>query len=416
MTTKDPNGQSWNVGLGEALSITLGALKQMPAVNLPLLETVGLVAAEDVFAVADCPSAGSALRDGYAVVSRDLEGASPTRPVRLRVVGTYGAGDRGVASIGPGLAMKVMTGARLPGGADTVIEIEATREEHGYLLCPKNAAPGEHVLDRGSDVSAGERLAAKGDPLTPGLAGLLAAGGVHRVPVIPMPRVGVVAIGDEVVPPGMPLQPGQVYASNLVTLCSWLRLFGIEARSAVAKDHADTLRETFTEMLSWADVLLTSGGAWKSERDMTVRVLEELGGNTLFRGVRMIPGKAVAFGTLQEKGIFFLPGGPPANEMAFLQIALPGLLHMGGKRPMPFPLQEARMADTIKGDMSRTRFYHATLERRGGEWWAFPLRTKSRLRSEAWAHAIIQVPEGVSVLCRSDRADVQFLCWVKSLA
>jgi len=402
-------GREYDIGLKEALSITLGALKQVSPVTLPVEEACGRVAAEDLFAPVDCPSAASSLRDGYAVILKDIEEASEAKPVRLRVAGTSAAGDLRDQAIEPGVAIKVLTGARLPEGADAVVAVEYAREEDGHVLFYEDAPAGRNVLFQGTDVASGERVAAKGEILTPGLTGLLAAGGLHRVPVVPMPRVGVVATGDEVVAPGRVLKSGQLYASNLVTLYSWLRHFRMEGKTAVVRDHPDAIREAFSAMLSWADVLLTSGGAWKSERDLTVRVLEETGCRVMFHRVRIGPGKAVAFGMIREKAVFCLPGGPPSNEMAFLQIALPGLLQMGGRPPVPFRIKEARMAETVRGDMDWTQFLHATLEKRDGEWWVAPQRLKSRLQSQARADALIRIPEGVRAIGAGERVEVQAL-------
>jgi len=177
--------------------------------------------------------------------------------------------------------------------------------------------------------------------LTPALTGLLAAGGLEQVKVYPSPRVAVVATGDEVIAPGHPLQPGQLYASNIVTLYSWLHHFGMSGETAVVRDRPDELEMTFQKLLSRNDALLTSGGAWKSERDLTTRVLDEMGWEMFFHRVRIGPGKAVALGILDGKPIFCLPGGPPSNEMAFLQIALPGLLQMAGRPHNTLPIERS---------------------------------------------------------------------------
>ena len=401
--------ERYDIGLEEALSITLGALKRVSPVALPVDETCDLTAAEDLFAIVDCPSVTSSLKDGYAVVSKDIEAASEAHPVKLKVTGTSAAGDATDKSVEPGLAIKVLTGAKLPRGADAVIAVEFTREQDNHILCHKNALPGRNVLFCGTDVKSGERVVSEGEMLTPALTGLLSAGGVHRTKVFPMPRVAIVATGDEVVAPGHRLKPGQLYASNLVTLHSWLRHFNMEGKTAVVRDHPDEIRKALSAMLSWADVLLTSGGAWKSERDLTVRVLEEMGCRLMFHRVRIGPGKAVAFGMIGRKAVFCLPGGPPSNEMAFLQIALPGILQMAGKAPMPFRMKKVRLTETIRGDRHWTQFLQAALEERCEEWWAVPQQLKSRLQSQARAEALIMVPEGVDVLEAGDMIEVQVL-------
>jgi len=401
--------KKYDIGLEEALSMVLGTLKRPSPVDLPVDEVCDLIAGEDLFAAADCPSATSSLKDGYAVVSKDIEGASKDHPVRLRVTGMSAAGDNSSGFVEPGSAIKVLTGARLPQGADAVISIEFTREQANQVLCLKNAEPGRNVLSRGTDVETGGLVVSKGEMLTPALTGLLAAGGVHQVPVFPSPRVAIVATGDEVVAPGGPLKPGQLYASNLVTLNSWLRHFGFPVKSRVVKDDPKEIRRTFTSMLSDADALLTSGGAWKSERDLTVRVLDEMGWELIFHRVRMGPGKAVAMGMLDEKPVFCLPGGPPSNEMAFLQLALPGLFQIAGRSPIPFGIEKVRLASGVGGDFTWTQFYQAILERRGEEWWGVPLKMKSRIQSQARAKALIKVPEGVDRIEAGDMIEVQVL-------
>jgi len=401
--------KKYDIGLEEALSMVLGTLKTLTPVALPVDEVCGLIAAEDLFAAADCPSATSSLKDGYAVVSKDIEEASKDHPVKLRVTGMSAAGDSTSGAVEPGSAIKVLTGARLPQGADAVISIEFTREQANQVLCLKNAEPGRNVLSRGTDVETGDLVVSKGEMLTPALTGLLAAGGVYQVPVFPGPRVAIVATGDEVVAPGGPLKPGQLYASNLVTLNSWLRHFGFPVKSRVVKDNPKEIRRTFTSMLSDADALLTSGGAWKSERDLTVRVLDEMGWELIFHRVRMGPGKAVAMGMLDEKPVFCLPGGPPSNEMAFLQLALPGLFQIAGRSPIPFGIEKVRLASGVGGDFPWTQFYQAILERRGEEWWGVPLKMKSRIQSQALAKALIKVPEGVDRIEAGDMIEVQVL-------
>ena len=403
--------KKYDIGLEEALSMVLGNLKRLSAVALPVDEVCDLIAAEDLLAAADCPSATSSLKDGYAVASKDLKGASKEHPVKLRVIGMSAAGDNTSGTLEPGLAIKVMTGARLPQGADAVISIEFTREQAEQVLCFKNAGPGRNVLARGTDVETGGLVVSKGEMLTPALTGLLAAGGLHPIPVFPKPRVAIVATGDEVVAPGYPLKPGQLYASNLVTLNSWLRHFGFGVKSSVVKDDAEEIRRTFTSMLSDADALLTSGGAWKSERDLTVRVLDEMGWDLIFHRVRIGPGKAVAMGILDEKPVFCLPGGPPSNEMAFLQLALPGLLQVAGRSPIPFGIKRVRLASGVEGDLTWTQFYQAVLERRGGGLWGVPLKMKSRIQSQARAEALIKVPEGVDRLETGDMIEVQVLSY-----
>ena len=401
--------RAYDIGLKEALSLTFNAIRVLKAVPIPVHEVCGLVAAENLKAVVDCPSATSSLRDGFAVDSSDITSASPENGIPLKVSGTLAAGDPTLKTVRSGETVEVLTGAVIPEGADAVVSVEFTERRGDKVICFRDAPPGCNLLFQGSDVAKDGLIVSRGQALTPALTGLLAAGGLDRVNVRPLPRVGIVATGDEVIAPGHALKPGQLYASNIVTLYSWLRHFGMSGETAVVRDHPEELKKTFQDLLSRNDVLLTSGGAWKSERDLTTRVLDEMGWEMFFHRVRIGPGKAVALGILDGKPIFCLPGGPPSNEMAFLQITLPALLQLAGKPHTPFPLIKARLAEAVSGDVTWTQFFHATLETKRGEWLATPHHMKSRIQSQARAQALIRIPEGVESLAPGDIIEVQTL-------
>ena len=402
-------GRTYDIGLREALSLTLDAIGTLKPVPVPVHEGCGLVASEGLTAVVDCPSATSSMRDGYAVISADIEKASRVNGIPLMVSGTLAAGDPTEKTVQPGETIQVLTGAVIPKGADAVVSVEFTELQGDRVVCYRDAPPGCNLLFQGSDVAVEDLIVNRGQLLTPALTGLLAAGGLDRVMVFPSPRVAVVATGDEVIAPGHPIKPGQLYASNIVTLYSWLRHFGMPGETAVVRDDPHELEKTFQDLLSKNDVLLTSGGAWKSDRDLTTKILDAMGWEMFFHRVRIGPGKAVALGVLNGKPIFCLPGGPPSNEMAFLQIALPGLLQMAGKSPVPFSFRKVRLAEEVSGDVTWTQFFQATLEKREGEWWAIPHRMKSRIQSQARAQALIRIPEGVESVAPGNIIEVQIL-------
>jgi molybdopterin molybdotransferase len=399
----------YDIGFEEALSRTLGRLTPLAPACLAVDKVEGLVAAEDCIAKADCPSVPTSSKDGYAVVSADLANASEDQPVRLRVCGKSVAGGERPADVKPGTAVKIMTGARIPDGVDAVIAEEFTRQKNGYVFCLRESAQGRNVIEQGCDVAKGEPVVRRGEVLTPAKAGLLAAGGISALQVCPRPRIGILATGDELVRPGEPLKPGQVYASNVVTLVCWLRRFGIDARVEVASDQPQSLAAAAERLLASADVLLTSGGAWKSDRDLTIKVLTELGGEVVFHRVRMGPGKAVALILLKSRTVFCLPGGPPSNEMAFLQIALPGLLHLAGRPAEPFERRWATLTKTLEGQKDWTQFHYAAIEENGRQWLVSPVESRSRLASQALANALIKIPEGIERLEQQSQVHVQVL-------
>jgi molybdopterin molybdotransferase len=397
----------YDIGFEEAVSRTLEHLTPLAPVSLAVDEAVGLVAAESCVAKVDCPSASVSSKDGYAVVRSDLEKLEANGRVRLKICGTSMAGGSSRMSVTAGTAVKIMTGAQIPDGADAVIAQEFATEEDGWTSCSHDSR--RNIIERGYDVAKGQVLASPGEVLTPAKTGLLAAGGISTVRVHRRPRVGILATGDELVPSGEPLEAGQLYASNLVTLISWLRHFGMKAEVAIVGDEADSLAGAAERMLERVDVLLTSGGAWKSDRDLTVRVLQEMGGRLIFHRVQMGPGKAVALILLKDKTVFCLPGGPPSNEMAFLQIALPGLLHLAGRDAVPFECQQARLTKSLTGQKDWTQFFYAVTKEEGRQRSVSPVEAKSRIASAAIANALIKIPEGIERLEHQARVQVQVL-------
>jgi molybdopterin molybdotransferase len=274
-----------------------------------------------------------------------------------------------------------------------------------------DAAPGRNILRAGGEVKAGATIVSKGGRLLPGYLGLAAAAGINRVSVYRRPRVAVVGVGDEVVAPGENLSPGQLYASNLVTMEAWLASFGISCITSVVKDSEGAIKRELQRHLPGVDVILTSGGAWGSERDLVIGSLARLGWRELFHHVRMGPGKGIAFGLWEGKPVFCLPGGPASNEMAFLQLALPGVLRMGGDTRHPLPTVTARLTEDLKSrHRAWTEFKDATLSGdAAGNYRVELYRNRSRLQAIAGANSLICIPEGTESLRSGAVVPVQLL-------
>lgn len=413
MTTKAENGGrgAGPIGLGEARGLVRRTLAPLDAEEVSLLRAPGRVLAREVRARTDSPSADVSLKDGYAVRSRDTVRATKERPAQLRILGSRFAGEKGETRMGPGACVKITSGAVVPGKADAVVGIEFCKENGKGILVSEPVAPGLNILGQGTDIAAGATLGGAGDRLNPGKVGWLAAAGLHRVPVHRLPKVALVATGDEVIAPGAPLERGQLYASNLVTLSAWLCVFGISSETRILPDRREDLMEGLPRALEGNDALLTSGGAWGSERDLVVGVLDGLGWQRIFHRVRMGPGKAVGFGMLEGRPVFCLPGGPPSNEMAFLQLALPGILQLAGWREAAFPSLTARLTEAVRGrEIDWTQFKRGRLDRgEDGTLWVTPVLPKSRLESMALADCLIPVPEGSEGLDAGEWVSVEVL-------
>jgi len=398
-----------SIGFNEALELTLSHVVPGESEILPLESLVGRVLAEDVVARVDCPSVNSSRKDGYAVISADLTAASEQNPASLEVYGNLSAGDRRELKIKSGQAVRVTTGAPLPEGADAVLSEEFCRVQADHIAAFNTAEAGRNIQKRARDIRTGETVAGRNTRLHPALIGLLVAAGLDAAAVFRLPRVAVIATGDEVVPPGKPLLRGQLYASNMVEICAWLSQFGLPYKIELLPDRRQAIEQTIKQHLPDTDVFLTTGGAWGSERDLILNVVAGLNWQGVYHRVRMGPGKPVGFGLLDERPFFCLPGGPPSNEMAFLQLALPALLKMCCQPPVAFPTISVHLAQTVYGKKGWTDFIHARLEKRPDGLNVHPARLESALLSMAQKEALIIIPEDREEIPAGETVDIQLL-------
>lgn len=400
------------VGYREAFDLIDANVRAVGEEEIPLDAGAGRIAAADIMARVSYPGSDVSLKDGFAVRSEDVAGASRRRLVRLKIIGSVFAGSKFGGEVIGGSAVKVCAGAPIPRGAEAVVSGEFGEELSPQEVAIKaDAAPGRNILRAGDEVVAGAAIIRRGVRLLPGYLGLAAAAGISRVSVYRRPRVAVVGVGDEVVAPGHDLLPGQLYASNLVTMQAWLASFGISCVTSVVRDNEKSIRQELRRLLPGVDVILTSGGAWGSERDLVIGALDKLGWREIFHHVRMGPGKGIAFGLYEGKPVFCLPGGPASNEMAFLQLALPGVLRLGGDTRHPLPSVPARLTENLKSrHRAWTEFKDALLSREAaGSYKVTLYRQRSRLQAIANANSLVCIPEGVVSLSRGEIVPVQVL-------
>ncbi|OPY76023.1 MAG: Molybdopterin molybdenumtransferase [Syntrophorhabdus sp. PtaU1.Bin153] len=397
------------LGLKEALRLTLEGVKLLPAENVALVDCVDRIAASDLYALVDSPSMDSSRKDGYAVLAREIAAATTENPVRLCLLGSMAAGGDKDIQIKPGTTVRVLTGARIPTGADAVVAEEFVKKRDDDVLVEAPAEP-KNILPRGSDVASRKCILRAGQQISPSMAGLLAVAGHSMIPVFMTPVVGIIGTGDELVEPGKPLEDGKLYASNIVTVAGWCSRYKMKPRMAIVKDDHDAILDTLRILSDETDAVITSGGAWTGDHDMVAEVLEELGWKQVFHRIRIGPGKAVGFGVLHEKPVFILPGGPPSNLMGFLQIALPGLLALSGHTNPGLPRLNARLGSELReGKRNWTDFFFGTLQFDDELPTFNPMKKRSRLGSIAEATAVASIPEGQDHLLEGSIIDVQLL-------
>jgi len=399
-----------SLGLGKALSITLEHIRPLGVETIELAESTDRIAASDFYALVDAPSMDSSLKDGYAVISHEVADATPEKPVRLNLAGILAAGGKKEIEVKPGTTVRVLTGARIPAGADAVLTEEFAKPEDNEILVMNFAEPGRNILRCGTDVESRSCIIKRGQQLSPGIVGLIAAAGHSMVPVFKNPTVAIIGTGDEIVAPGEPLTEGKLYASNIMTSHAWCKRYKMKTVMTVVHDDFDTLTKTFKTLSAGADAVITSGGAWTGDRDLVAQVFEGLGWQEYFHRIRIGPGKAVGFGMLDGKPVFILPGGPSSNLMGFLQIALPGLLALAGHADPSLPRITARLGADLEGrQRDWTNFFFGRLEEGEGLPVFHPLKDSSRLRAIAEAEAIAGIPEDQGPLLKGSVVSVQLL-------
>lgn len=320
--------------VAEHLNLCLLAVGPLEELAVNLADAAGCVLAEDIVAERDLPGADLAGRDGYAVAAGDI--ATRSVPFDLPVMGEVRAGDVNPMHLVPGAAVKIASGAPLPGGADTVIPIESTDRGEVHVQVLQNARPRSGVRVQASDTAAGQVLLEAGQRLGARQIGLLAALGRGRVMVQPRPRVVIISIGDELVEPGARRSPGQVYDANGHALaCAAAEVDAATFRVAAVPDERGALRETLEDQLVRADIVITTGGLSYGSSDTVKEVLAPLG-SVRFDNVAISPGRQLGVGKIGEghlgegTPIFCLPGDPVAAQVAFESFVRPALRKMAG--------------------------------------------------------------------------------------
>jgi molybdopterin molybdotransferase len=383
------------IGYQEALKLTLEHITPLAVEEISLVESTDYVLANDVYSLVDSPSIDASLKDGFAVRSSEIAAATPANPVRLKVTARAAAGLPSQVVVKPGTAVQILTGAQVPQGADAVVSEEFTHLAGDHVIIKNHAGPGRNILPKGSDVAQNQITIPAGNTLTPGKVGILAAAGYDTIPVVRKPKIAIIATGDEVLAPGQPLTEGKLFASNLVTLHAWCRRYGMQTTLDIVGDEPTAIMEKLDQAATEHDAVLTSGGAWTGDRDLVVRMLSNLGWQKMYHRVRIGPGKAVGFGLLQGTPVFVLPGGPPSNLMAFLQLALPGLLKLVGKKDPHLPERVVRLTAPAGGQSDWTQFVFGRFKPENGNYCFDPIKGASRLKCMAEAEGIISIPEGV---------------------
>ncbi len=403
-----------NLSVDEARAAIATALQPVTdSERLPLAQTLGRVLAQDLVSPIDVPAHDNSAMDGYAFAGSALRADGATR---LRCVGTLYAGAPHAGTVGDGECLRIMTGAVMPAGADTVVPHELCRVDgEAVTVEPGVLRAGENRRRRGEDLAQGRPALRAGRVLRPADLGLAASLGSTELAVLRRLRVALFSTGDELRLPGQALEPGCIYDSNRYSLMGALQRLGMEVIDlGLVRDDPAALRATFEQALARADVVLTSGGVSMGDADHVRTLLAELG-EVGFWKVAMRPGRPFAFGPLRRGGarppawLFALPGNPVAALVTFYALARGGLLHLAGACGEALPVLQARSTSAIRKRPGRTEFQRAVVEPAADGGWQVRLTGSQGagvLRSMSEANALLVLRHEQGAVAAGEPVDV----------
>jgi len=394
--------------LEEALEVILGSVSVLPVEVIALRDSLDRVLARDIHASCDLPPFDNSAMDGYAVIAEDTKGASHENPCELTVIASEPAGVVIDNFVSHGSAVRIMTGAPMPAGADAVVMVEETeRSGDGVLICGEVAC-GENARRAGEDVRQGELVLDRGMRIGPAEMAMLAALGEAEVEVYRKPRVAVLTTGNETVDVTQSPGPGQIRDSNQYSLLAQARRAGAEVTVLErVGDNPDDLKSAIRRAVGVSDVIVTSGGVSVGDFDLVKDILASLG-DVRFWCVAIKPGKPLAFGYIDGQPFFGLPGNPASVMVAFDVFVRPALVKIAGAQPVWHTLVSGSISQDLRHKAGRREFVRAITVWYGSGYVASTTGNQgaARLSSMLRANSYIVIPEGMGDVKAGERVDI----------
>jgi molybdopterin molybdotransferase len=395
----------------EALDKILSHIQPLGFEKVSLLESQGRVIAEDIYASRDIPPLDNSGMDGYAVRYEDIQHASSSQPVRLEIIEDLPAGSVSKKTLEKGQAIRIMTGAPIPRGADAVVQVEDTTKEDRFSQIFRAVPLGENIRRAGEDVGKGDRVISKGDLIRPAEVGMLASVGRSFVSVFQRPLVAILCTGEELVDVDGRLDEAKIVSSNSYTLAAQVKDSGaIPIQLGIARDRKEDIEEKLRQGTR-ADVLISSAGISVGDYDLVKDVLKDLGMEMVFWKVAMKPGKPLAFGTIAGKPAFGLPGNPVSSMVSFEQFVRPSLLKMMGHHQLFRPTIEAILKEDIRKEPGRRHYIRALVSFEKDRYFVTTTGAQGSgiLRSMVRANGLVVIPENRDIVKAGEKVLVQLL-------
>jgi molybdopterin molybdotransferase len=395
----------------EARALALSALKTRPPESVLLAGALGRTLARDIKARENIPPFDKATMDGYALRAEDIRAAGKDAAVELEVLEDLPAGRVSRRSVGRGQAVRIMTGAPLPKGADAVVMVEDTERSGGRVIIRRAVRPADNTGQAGEDLKKGELVLERGAVIGPAETGMLAATGLARVPVVRRPKLAVIATGDEIVEPGERKAAGQIRNSNGPALLAMALRAGADAKYlGIARDKSSSLRAKLARAKG-TDILVLTGGVSVGDYDLVRNELRAAGVKPVFWQVRIKPGKPVFFGRRGSRLVFGLPGNPTSAMVTFLLFVQPAIERLlGRKKPGP-RAGRAVLTEDVVLKPGRTQFLRGVLDAEGPVLTVtpYPDQKSGILRSMVRSQVLIAVQADVSRLEKGRDVEILFM-------
>ena len=399
------------ISVEDALKLILSTTPILGMEKVDIITALGRVIGENIYSPSDIPPFDNSAMDGYAVKSEDTKGASKDHPAVLTVIEDLPAGYVAKGKIKKGEAIRIMTGAPLPQGVDSVVMVEDTEASGDKVKIFNEAETNQHIRKAGEDVKKGELVIPQGTVLRPAAIGMLASLKRSFVSVYQRPLVSILCTGDELVDVDGELKAGQIVSSNSYTLASQVKeCGGIPLLLGIARDRKDELEQKFREGLR-ADVIISSAGVSVGDYDLVKGVLKDLGMEMKFWKVAMRPGQPLAFGTIGGKPTFGLPGNPVSSMVSFEQFVRPYLLKMQGHKKIFRPVIEAIWQEEFTKKTERKYLVRCIVSKKEGTYIASSTGEQGSgiLKSMVLANGLAIFPEEKEVIRAGEKVKVQLL-------
>jgi len=400
------------VSVEEAQQIILGSVSPLSCESVSIMEAYNRILYEDIVSNMMIPPVDDSAMDGYAIIADDTRGASRNKPVRLRITGEIQAGGSIIGKrVSNGTAIRIMTGAPIPEGADSVIQFEETQEEAGYVKIFSESVRRRNCKCAGENIDKGDRVLQKGDRLRSADVGILASLNYDTVKVYKQPTVSIISTGDELAEAGDEIHAGQIRNINAYTLYSEVRKYNALPRYlGIARDTMEDTKEKLLKALE-SDVVISTGGVSMGNYDFVKKIYSDIGIEMLFEWIKVKPGRPCTFGKKDSKLVFGLPGYPVPTLTSFIQFVRPALLKLMGANRINKPIVNAFLEEGISKHPGSVNLLRGYFTIKNNEFYVSTTGSQksSVLRSMSKANCLIVIPENTAEVKAGKKVAIQLI-------